>query len=337
MAVCRRCGNEVGGIGSLFTFNRQKGRCKNCEMATQQGLIRFREAFLRVSSNGYFTLEKLQYLSMQAANDLIDMKEALGFIHSDAMSLLDRTLHTIASQGPLTDQAEGYIRQLQFILAVSDAAAYHLLRQLTILNIYRGKFPIIPPFQLQDIRLESDETCYLLTSAEYHKVNTSSTKLISGRLIATNKKLRFLSAVGGTEIAWNSVMGFKKQAMSIRKQVGGSVVLTHVSGIYLELNKKAGNGFYSVADPEMIEAIIDTLVRMSKRQIVKTDADNSRHIPQEVKTVVWQRDQGRCVQCRATDYLEFDHIIPHTRGGASTVNNVQLLCRRCNLAKSDRI
>jgi HNH endonuclease len=337
MAVCQRCGNEVSGISTLFTFNKRKGRCKNCEIATQQELIRFREAFLRISNDGYFTLEKLQLLSAQAANDLIDMKEALEFIRADALNLLVRTFQAIISQGPLTDQAEGYIRQLQLMLAVPDAATYHLLRQITILNIYRGKFPVVPQWQLQDIRLESDETCYLLTSAEYYKVNTSSTKLISGRLIATNKKLRFLSATGGTEIAWNSVMGIKRQVMTFQKVVRGSVVPTFVAGIYLELNKKAGNGFYSVSDPEMIEAIIDTLVRMSKRQIIKSDGDNSRHIPQEVKTAVWQRDQGRCVQCGAIDYLEFDHIIPHSRGGASTVNNVQLLCRRCNLEKSNRI
>ena len=106
--------------------------------------------------------------------------------------------------------------------------------------------------------------------------------------------------------------------------------------LYLELGKKTGNGFYSVPDPEMTEAIIETIVRMSKRQIVKTE-EYSRQISQEVKNVVWQRDQARCVQCGATNYLEYDHIIPYSKGGASSVNNVQLLCRRCNLAKSDRI
>jgi hypothetical protein len=337
MAVCRRCGIEVNGISSLFTFNKAKGRCKNCEIATQQALIRFREAFLRLSSDGIFTLEKLQSLSIGAANERIDMKEALEFIRADALNLLDRTLNAIISQGPLTDQAESYIRQLQVMLAVPDAAAHHLLRRLFIHNIYRVKFPIVPQRQLQDVRLESDEICYLLTSAEFYKINTSSTKLLPGRLIATNKKLRFLSATGGVEIAWNSVMGIKRQVMTVRKQVGRSVVPVSAFGVYLELNKKAGNGFYSVPDPEIVEAIIDTLVRMAKRQIVKTDADNSRHIPQEVRIAVWQRDQGRCVQCGATDYLEYDHIIPHSKGGASTVNNVQLLCRRCNLAKSDRI
>jgi 5-methylcytosine-specific restriction endonuclease McrA len=52
---------------------------------------------------------------------------------------------------------------------------------------------------------------------------------------------------------------------------------------------------------------------------------------------VWSRDQGQCVRCRAAEYLEFDHIIPHSKGGSNSINNVQLLCRKCNLYKSDRI
>jgi 5-methylcytosine-specific restriction endonuclease McrA len=63
----------------------------------------------------------------------------------------------------------------------------------------------------------------------------------------------------------------------------------------------------------------------------------SRHIPRDVGAEVWARDGGRCVECQAEDYLEYDHIIPHSRGGANTAKNVRLLCRRCNLAKVDRI
>ncbi len=63
-----------------------------------------------------------------------------------------------------------------------------------------------------------------------------------------------------------------------------------------------------------------------------------RVIPTHVKLEVWKRDQGQCVMCGATDDLHFDHIIPYSKGGASaTVDNVQLLCARHNLEKSDQI
>ncbi len=63
-----------------------------------------------------------------------------------------------------------------------------------------------------------------------------------------------------------------------------------------------------------------------------------RAIPTWVKLEVWKRDQGKCVKCGATDELHFDHILPYSRGGTSiTPENVQLLCARHNLQKSDKI
>jgi hypothetical protein len=60
-------------------------------------------------------------------------------------------------------------------------------------------------------------------------------------------------------------------------------------------------------------------------------------IPDDVRLAVWARDEGRCVMCSSTADLQFDHIIPVAKGGANTVENIQLLCRRCNLKKSDHI
>ena len=63
-----------------------------------------------------------------------------------------------------------------------------------------------------------------------------------------------------------------------------------------------------------------------------------RIIPSKVKLEVWKRDGGRCALCGASDELHFDHIVPFSKGGTSlTVENVQLLCARHNLQKSDRI
>jgi hypothetical protein len=63
---------------------------------------------------------------------------------------------------------------------------------------------------------------------------------------------------------------------------------------------------------------------------------NSRIIPQDVKIAVTLRDQGKCVQCGSQDELHYDHKIPWSRGGASTMNNIQLLCGRCNRRKGAR-
>ena len=60
-------------------------------------------------------------------------------------------------------------------------------------------------------------------------------------------------------------------------------------------------------------------------------------IPKEVQHEVWRRDQGRCVQCGGQDRVEFDHIIPMSRGGSNTARNVQLLCEQCNRQKGNRI
>jgi len=63
-----------------------------------------------------------------------------------------------------------------------------------------------------------------------------------------------------------------------------------------------------------------------------------RLIPTEVKIEVWRRDNGRCVQCGATDELHFDHVLPYSKGGTPlTAANVQLLCARHNLSKGAKI
>ncbi|MBS1187204.1 MAG: restriction endonuclease [Burkholderiaceae bacterium] len=66
--------------------------------------------------------------------------------------------------------------------------------------------------------------------------------------------------------------------------------------------------------------------------------ERSRIIPTSVKLEVWARDNGRCVLCGAEVELHFDHIVPYSKGGTSLkADNVQLLCARHNLSKSDKI
>jgi len=69
----------------------------------------------------------------------------------------------------------------------------------------------------------------------------------------------------------------------------------------------------------------------------KPKEKRSRRISQDVKDKVWNRDKGKCVECDSNENLEFDHIIPVSKGGANTYRNLQLLCENCNRSKSDKI
>ena len=66
-------------------------------------------------------------------------------------------------------------------------------------------------------------------------------------------------------------------------------------------------------------------------------SDSREPIPEDVQNQVWNRDGGKCVKCGSKEKLEFDHIIPFSKGGANTARNLQLLCEKCNRSKSNNI
>ena len=60
-------------------------------------------------------------------------------------------------------------------------------------------------------------------------------------------------------------------------------------------------------------------------------------ITEAMRAEVYRRDGGKCVTCGSKQNLQYDHILPVAKGGATTVNNLQLLCRTCNLSKGARV
>jgi hypothetical protein len=60
-------------------------------------------------------------------------------------------------------------------------------------------------------------------------------------------------------------------------------------------------------------------------------------IPRDIVDAVYTRDGGRCVYCGSIENLQVDHIIPFSKGGADSIENLQILCQKCNIAKSNKI
>ncbi len=50
---------------------------------------------------------------------------------------------------------------------------------------------------------------------------------------------------------------------------------------------------------------------------------------------VFRRDNNRCQYCFSTDELTLDHVMPKSRGGKSTWDNLVTACKRCNSKKGD--
>ncbi|GIK65939.1 MAG: hypothetical protein BroJett018_37330 [Chloroflexota bacterium] len=323
MPTCIRCKKEVGLLSGSLGFNKNTNRCSNCEKEVASGLNGFRQAFLKYCADGLLSNEEIAGLKNGVAQLNLDWSEALQFVRGDAMYFLERTLAFIAADGIINDEEDANFKELYMLLALPYEMGRPLVDRFQYMKeisaIRLGKLPSVNP----TVQLESDETCHLEVDARYHQVGTSKVTQVIGRLVATNKKLYFLSSSNPTTIIWKNVLRVERESQ----------------GVYVELSTKKGNGLYQVADAVLVQAVLLTLTRIAKRQLLapQDDSEVSRHIPQDVKTAVWQRDQGKCTQCGSTSYLEFDHIIPFSKGGASTITNVQLLCRRCNLAKADRI
>jgi hypothetical protein len=157
--------------------------------------------------------------------------------------------------------------------------------------------------------------------AVYHEVRGKNRLSVAGKLVVTSKKILFVGPKGGSEIQLSKVLE----------------VTWGRAGIHLKLARQSASGDYDVQDAEVVALIIRAAVQIANRHLLPGAARDTRSIPQHVKAAVYQRDGGRCAQCGAQSYLEFDHVIPLSKGGATSVNNLQLLCRRCNAEKSDSI
>ena len=95
------------------------------------------------------------------------------------------------------------------------------------------------------------------------------------------------------------------------------------------LNPFIGIGF-------VVYKLFTVLTSNSNSQAQQTTTTRRREpIPQYIKDQVWQRDNGRCIVCGSNRNIEFDHIIPYSKGGKNTYRNLQLLCEFHNRQKGD--
>ena len=93
--------------------------------------------------------------------------------------------------------------------------------------------------------------------------------------------------------------------------------IEQIREIIMRLKDKTYSGFYN--DQEVWNAIC----RVERGKVSN-----------KMRFSIYERDGYRCCKChRKTNDLEIDHIIPISKGGKSTYDNLQTLCHRCNVEK----
>ncbi len=63
----------------------------------------------------------------------------------------------------------------------------------------------------------------------------------------------------------------------------------------------------------------------------------SRYVSSQLREEILKRDDHQCRVCADKENLEIDHIIPVSRGGDGSAQNLQTLCRSCNRKKRARV
>lgn len=75
----------------------------------------------------------------------------------------------------------------------------------------------------------------------------------------------------------------------------------------------------------------------ARRRAMTRQADGS-HTPAEI-TEQYKRQRGKCYycQCKLGDKYHVDHVVPLSRGGSNSIDNLVLACPECNLRKQDKL
>ncbi len=280
------------------------------------------ETFRRIVRDGVVTPEEQKELLRWKKALALSDDQADSLIGAEALALYRETFAMAVQDGVITDAEERTLAWLQDWAGLrdSDVAEYRARMQVVkrLAACREGKLPVIKTRTL----LEGGETCHWDGTCSLVYETRARPCHVSGNLIVTSRNVFFASPPKTFSFRPSKILD----------------IIRYSDKLEIKVNARQGSGRYQVADAEELEAILTGVVRKHKFLLCESySSERTRHIPDDVKREVWDRDGGLCVKCGKNDYLEFDHIIPHARGGSNTANNVQILCRRCNLLKSDRI
>lgn len=83
--------------------------------------------------------------------------------------------------------------------------------------------------------------------------------------------------------------------------------------------------------------------KQNRKYKIHTHQNGPREISDKLRYRVLKRDNFKCCACGASPAkdpsveLHIDHIIPWSKGGETVFENLQVLCSKCNIGKSNTL
>ncbi|MBN1883622.1 MAG: TerB family tellurite resistance protein [Deltaproteobacteria bacterium] len=282
-----------------------------------KALEMFADTFLDKISQDEFDEENLKALKEVAESYSLSWKEAVESVQDEAREFIKKLIVFAKQDGELDKKEENTIKRVVRLFNMPDDVKNDFYSEIKTIkqlqNIREGDLPGINDVP---VMLESTELAHSSEKCHFKKTPGQQSSLY-GTMVITNSKVYFI--------------GTKKSFKFTLK----SVFNLSYDGEHIFIDRQGtGRGHYRVKEPEITFELLLYLVRKNNFLVAhKNERERSRHIPQDVKVAVYHRDGGRCVICNSDVGLEFDHIIPFSKGGANTAENIQLLCHVCNLKK----
>ena len=278
----------------------------------------FGEIFIEKLKSPDFGEEEINVLKESANKYGLTWEKAIDSVGQEANEFVKELLLFARQDGILDKDEEKLIKRMVKLLKLPEVYKKEIYDEIKLIkkiqNIREGDLPVLtnPPIILKSGEIfHGEDTCI------YIKTDKKKTKT-KGKLIITSDRILFLGKDKSFKFPYKSIFN----------------ILLDAEEIYID-KQGQGRGKYEVKDSMIVFEILLYLIKKANFLITqRNEMEMSRHIPHDVKVEVYHRDGGKCVMCGDNRYLEFDHIIPVSKGGSSPPRNLQILCGKCNREKS---
>jgi len=225
----------------------------------------------------------------------------------------------------------GQLEEIEFPNDLRDPIIERLSHLRLLSKIREGDLPHVSVAHY----LDTDEYAHFAFKATYLSVVNNKLKIVPGNLIGTSKKIYFItdSGKGSATLSWQNVSHVRPATLNYKEE---SAITTY-EVLRILVSQGKGGGDYDVPDRLYAQTIMEALIKQWRRQLAQKRI-TSGYVPDYIKAAVYQRDGGQCVECGYTGpYLEYDHVYPRSKGGQTSIENIQLLCGQCNRKKGNKV